>query len=272
MLARAFEKPAAVLGAACLALALGCEPGPRSEGPVQGADAAPGGDVERDAAALEPRCRVPQGMSAAPGSIAEAVALINALPKPVTLPCFLEALQRPLALHATVSIFSAQPAEGRRSPRIFIFYPGLILSVVPAGIGAHLLEFGELRPGDRTLKAELELPIERALDEAAPYERVYYDGTITTCGFCHQGEQLDESIASPLAFVSPALRPREGLRVPLDELALEAEACASGAGAGIGEGAPDAGSERERCAMLRALFDQAPAPLERDFPSSFLQL
>ena len=70
--------------------------------------------------------------------------LVNALPSPVTLPCFLQALARPLKMHAAVSLISAQPSVGARSPRIFLFFDGLRVSIVPAGAGAPLLEMGEI--------------------------------------------------------------------------------------------------------------------------------
>jgi hypothetical protein len=63
-------------------------------------------------------------------------------------------------------------------------------------------------------------------------------------------------VVSPLAFVSPALRPRDYQRVALSELQAEAEACA-------------AAVESERCALLRALFGPQPAPTEHDFPISY---
>lgn len=58
------------------------------------------------------RCVAPPGISAAPSSIAAAVALINALPPPVTVACFVESLDRPLQVVATASDLSAQPAAG----------------------------------------------------------------------------------------------------------------------------------------------------------------
>src|SRR5690348_2790353 len=41
-----------------------------------------------------PRCQAPPGVSAKPHSTDEAVQLLNALPKPTTVPCFLESLER----------------------------------------------------------------------------------------------------------------------------------------------------------------------------------
>ena len=55
-----------------------------------------------------------------PDSIGDAVALINALPKPLTIACFVSALNRPLNLNLTTSTISVQPAIGVSNPRIFI--------------------------------------------------------------------------------------------------------------------------------------------------------
>ena len=223
-------------------------------------DADGGGAVDAalDAAVVQPmaECTAPPGISTAPRTIAETVTLINALPKPLTLPCFIDSLARPLAVQAVHSQLSAQPAQGKRSPRFFVFFEGLTLSVVPEGPGAHLLEFGELRGAGRSLKAELEFPITGPLDEAAPYERVYFDEDITTCGFCHQGEERAPDVASPLAFISPALAGRWDQRVPLADVMMEHASC-------------DAAKEPERCAMLDAMFGRALPPLEHDFPEDF---
>ncbi len=67
-----------------------------------------------------PGCRAPAGVSNSPRTIDETVTLINALPKPLSLPCFLESLARPLEISASYGVFSAQPAKGIRSPRIFV--------------------------------------------------------------------------------------------------------------------------------------------------------
>jgi hypothetical protein len=219
-----------------------------------------GAGEAQDAATLQyrvdPRCIAPEGIATSPRNVADVVTLLNALPRPLTLACVIDALARPLSLQAVDSVFSAQPAQGRRSPRVFLFFPGLTLSVVPEGPGAPLLELAEARPGDQSLKAELEFPIAEQLDEASPYHRVHYNDTLTTCGFCHQGETRDETIASPLAFVSPALRPRDYQRVSLAELRSEAVRC-------------DVAVEPERCALLHALFGPEPAPIEHDFPTSY---
>jgi hypothetical protein len=218
-------------------------------------DAAPG-QLPDDAGVEPARCRAPEGVSTSPHSIAEVVALLNALPKPVTLPCLLETLARPLALSATDSVFSLQPARGAKSPRIFLQFDGLILSVVPDGDGAPLLEMGERRSATTSLKAELAFPITAELDAAAPYVRLPFDENLTNCGVCHQGEVAAQDIAQPFATISQALRPRADQRVPLERVLAEARAC-------------DPSVEPERCAMLDALVAPLPGPIERDFPASY---
>lgn len=196
------------------------------------------------------------GVSDSPKSVAEVVELLNALPKPLSLPCFLESLARPLWLRAANSEFSAQPAVGARSPRIFLFNDPLIMSVVPAGPGAQLLELGERRSPVTSLKAELEFPITEPLDAEAPYRRLAFNESLTVCGACHQGEKLAADVGLPLAFISQALRPVANQHVPLSKLMAELDAC-------------DAREEPERCALLGALLGVTPAPLEGDFPATF---
>ena len=242
----------------CLA---GCVGASSSEGP----DGATAGVSSRapdaalgspDASDVALRCRAPSDALAAPRTIAETVELINALPRPVSLGCFVESLARPLALQAVDSTFSAQPAQGPRSPRVFIFFDGLILSVVLDGPSDTLLEFGEARPEQRSLKAELEFPVDGPLDAASPYERLPYTDHVTSCGLCHQGEERDLDVPSPHALISPALRPMPEQRVPLADLAAEASGC-------------DPESEPLRCRLLDALFWGDRAPVEHDFPQSY---
>jgi hypothetical protein len=192
--------------------------------------------------------------AAAPSTISEVVGQVNALPKPVTLPCFLATLPRPLEVHASQSIFSAQPAAGRRSPRMFIFSGALILTIVPSGRGSRLLEFGELRSGTTSLKGELEFPVDSTLGEAAPFERLMFMENSTTCSACHAGEEPAEDISFTRAFVSQALRPAPGERVGLGELVSESHAC-------------DTNAEPERCGMLNAVFG-AGEVVDTDFPTT----
>lgn len=196
-------------------------------------------------------CAEPTEVVGAPASIEEAVALINALPRPLSLDCFLERLRRPLPLNATFSTVSLQPAVGSASPRVFLFYGELIMSVAVAGDGRQLLEFGELVGPNRSLKGELEFPIEDTVTAQDSFERVL-DTTGTKCRLCHFGE--DPSPRYEMAFISDALRFRDVERVPLAELQAEYEAC-------------DPTQEPERCARLDALFAFGPVE-DAEFPEA----
>lgn len=199
-----------------------------------------------------PRCVVPEGLSSAPVTIAATVELLNALPKPVTLPCFLSALARPLEIHATKSPFSAQPAVGERSPRIFLFLGDNILSVVPEGDGAHLLEFGEQKEDHRSLKAELAFPIWGELTQESPFEHLLFNENLTSCALCHSNERRDPAHPEPGAFVSKALKPRKADQVLVSRLAAEFRDC-------------DFDLEPERCAFLEGLLGWGPVS-DADFP------
>lgn len=205
-------------------------------------------------APLDPCERAALGV--VPERVTDVVDHLNTLPKPLSLACVLTSLPRPLPLHATRSILSAQPAVGQRSPRIFVLYDKLILSVALDGMGQHLLEFGELRPDAHTLKAELEFPVENELTHAAPFERVMFQEGQTSCAFCHASETRDPSIDFTAAFVSVAYRPTDRqAHVTVAELAAQLDQC-------------DPGAEPERCAMLRALFARG-MPFDQDFPADF---
>lgn len=199
-----------------------------------------------------PGCVAPAGVSNQPESIAQTVTLIEALPKPLTLPCFIEALGRPLRLHASQSEFSAQPAFGARSPRVFLFLGANIMTIVPTGPGAHLLEFGEQRADFRSLKAEIAFPVTEPITAEAPFRQVMFNDELTNCAFCHAEEVLDPNVTGTKAFVSRALRPVPRSRVALDVFRRERELCSPA-------------SEPERCAMLEALFGWGQTE-EQDFP------
>lgn len=228
--------------------ACGGEAAPAAGGPEQGVD--PSGEA-RELAAGSERCQPAPGTTGSPSSIAETVDLVNGLPKPVSLACFLEALERPLRLVATQSFFSAQPAMGRRSPRIFLFIDGIIHSIVPEGSASNLLEMGEAtRPG-QSIKAELEFPIAASITLETAFERLPLDN-ITTCGVCHDGRVPVLGIEG--AVESEVLRPADRELVPLAELAAEAQSC-------------DAELEPERCALLGALFQHGEV-VAAEFPRS----
>jgi hypothetical protein len=200
-----------------------------------------------------PPCSAPAGL-AAPNSVGQVVDWINALPKPLSLACFLETLERPLAVYASESFFSAQPAVGRRSPRMFLFVPPLVMSVTPAGQGSPLLEFGEERANNTSLKAEIPFPVTAELEPSAPYDHVLVDGIFTTCSGCHGEEEEDPTIPFARAFISRAIRPSPDERVSLEEVLLEERRC-------------DARAEPGRCAMLTAIFGQGDVQ-DAEFPET----
>ncbi len=179
---------------------------------------------------------------AAPQSIPDAIERINSLPRPLSIACFVASLPRPLSLVATNSPFSAQPAASSENPRIFILTDGLVLSVVPAGSGARLLEFAEWVTDTRTIKGELPFPVEDTLSEDAPYD-VLFNDTLTNCGLCHRNE--DPAPDRPGAFISDAMRPEPDHYAAVAPLFDELENC-------------DWDNETERCEILSALLDFGP--------------
>ncbi len=248
-LALALSRPFA-LGFVCLAaLASGCS-GQASLSPGADVDAGPPpAEVRQHHAA----CVAPAGVSNAPRSIAETVALVNALPKPLTLPCFLESLARPLELNASNSLFSAQPAQGARSPRIFLFRDPNTMSIVPEGDGAPLLEFGEQRPNYRSLKAQIEFPVLAALEPSAPFQELTFNDQLTSCGVCHASEHEESVVSNVHTFVSQSLRPLPRDIVSSAFLQNELTTC-------------DFSAEPDRCAMLDGLLGWGPVG-DRAFPA-----
>ncbi len=118
------------------------------------------------------RCQPAMGTTGAPQTVIEVIQLLNGLPHPVTINCFLEALERPLRIMAAASFVSAQPAYSIDNPRFFILGGGMSLSVVPEGDGQNLLEMGELTSNTHSIKAEVEFPIAQTLALDAPFTRI----------------------------------------------------------------------------------------------------
>ncbi|PRP92385.1 hypothetical protein ENSA5_49550 [Enhygromyxa salina] len=200
-----------------------------------------------------PRACVPPSGMGSPATIEEVVALINALPKPTSLACVLESLDRPLAMYASTSIASAQPAAGPHSPRVFVFRDDLTMSVVLEGNSRDTLELS-YAIGDRlSIKAELVFPVEEVLEPSAPYDQVAVGGG-TTCGVCHGSEVTVPSLDFAEAWASDVFQddPDEALsRSFLRQLALDC----------------DHETEPERCELLDAIFGHGelePGDLPRD--------
>ena len=124
---------------------------------------------ETDAPGLVAKtCAMADSSLRSPKTIDQAVALMRALPKPLTMNCFLQNLAPPLKVVAVDSTSSVQPSVGADNPRLFIINSALIMAVVPAGIGRQNIEFSEVYPPDSSVKAELEFPIEGDLTADAP--------------------------------------------------------------------------------------------------------
>lgn len=176
-----------------------------------------------------------------PSTIADVVDQADALPKPASVACFVASLARPLAVVATTSAASAQPAASAKSPRVFVVTPGLVVSVVPEGTAASMIELGEFVTSTRTLKGELAFPVTGALAADAPFAHLAQPNGTTPCGVCHRGESAHPSVAR--GFVSAAYRPNSGGDVKLAALSAEHDACVA------------SGDTSSRCALFHALFD-----------------
>ncbi len=212
---------------------------PTAEGGATLPDAAPAGEPEDDPSSPPGSgCSRPAALAASPQTIEELVALVNALPKPLSLPCFLQLLERPLSVVATESAFSAQPSVGRRSPRVFLFSGPLVLSIVADGEPSRLLEMGEQTAPGRSIKAELEFPVATEVRAESPFERLILSN-LTTCGACHDHERKVLGIEG--AAESEILRPTEASLVPLAELRGLQASC-------------DPEREARRCAIFDSLL------------------
>lgn len=190
------------------------------------------------------RCSPAPGTTGSPATISELMALLDGLPKPTTLPCLLESLERPLELYLTSSVFSAQPAPAERSPRTFVVLGPLRLSVVAEGEASHLLELGYQSAPGRSIKAEIPFPLEETPTPSELLDQVR-TGRVSMCGGCHTNERQvpDEFFdGAEGAFESDVIPPLYVFEVGVEALRAEAESC-------------DAQLEPERCGMLSALFD-----------------
>ncbi len=184
-------------------------------------------------------CIAPEGMGS-PATVADTVELINALPKPTSLACFLESLDRPLSVAATYSNRSAQPSTGEENPRLFITRDSMILSVLPEGPGSDRLEFAVDVGDGLSVKAELAFPVEEEIEVSEPYVQILRNPG-TSCGACHDLEQHWETVNDVPVFASEALQyPAEDDVSPAYVDAL-AQVC-------------DTERTPERCEMLTAVF------------------
>lgn len=187
---------------------------------------------------------------AAPDSLEAFEAHVDTLPSPVTVPCVIRSLARPLRLVGTTDTFSAQPADGVESPRVFVLLDQLTVSVVPTGEGAPLIELGEHVDGRSTRKGELVLPARTPLAPGAVLEQVADPDAGTTCAVCHT-----EQVPHPNGgWTSVALRPRPAHRVTVSDLRWASQPCWR-------QDAP------ARCGVIEALLDGDVE--DGDFPSTY---
>jgi hypothetical protein len=200
-----------------------------------------GGAVPLGPDPVATRCIPPVGVSGDPQTIVEAIALMNAFPRPTSLECFLEALDRPLSLYLTSSALSLQPSAGPRSPRTFIIKGALAMSVVPDGRTSVDLEIGWRTSDARSIKSEIEFPLVADVSAARLFDRVQ-EGDRTKCGQCHSAETrvIHEDFPDG-AFESEVLVPYSTLEVSVDSLLDETAAC-------------DPAAEPRRCSMLDAIY------------------
>lgn len=187
------------------------------------------------------KCAAPPGISGRPATIEEVVSLINSLPKPVTVRCFLESLDRPLNVSLTNSQMSAQPAAGNRSPRIFILNSKLYMSVVPEGVGRDFLELSYQTSATKSIKAEIEFPILEPLSKSQPYNNVIFRSG-TNCSSCHRSEKQVGTIDGTPLFESWAYQPDKETLVELKQFKNDLKVC-------------NFDKEPERCEIIRALLD-----------------
>jgi len=181
-------------------------------------------------------------VSSAPRNVEQAVALMNALPKPTSLECFIESLARPLEVYATSSELSLQPADGTRSPRTFIVQGELVMSIVANPEFSNLLEIGYRSAPGRSMKGEIAFPLTVDVTASSILARIRV-GDVSICGGCHGAETRPiDSFFVDGAFESAVAVPLSPFEVDLETLRQEAAAC-------------EPASEPERCGVLGALFD-----------------
>lgn len=208
-------------------------------------------------------CAAPEGLVLT--DIESVTDWINALPKPLDLPCFIQSLPRPLNVNLTESIFSAQRSNGRGNPRVFIFIDRLVLSVVPQELtpkGAadpkpNLLELSYRTTDINSIKAELVFPLQQTIAYSEPYVRTNHNFAPSVCGVCHGPETIALEFEEVSAYDSRMLRPLSGYEVPIELLKNENRFC-------------DPSSEAHRCAMLDALIGEGDI-YWRDFETNIPQ-
>jgi hypothetical protein len=181
---------------------------------------------------------------ATPKTIVDVIDLINILPKPLNIPCFLKTLKRPLFINMTNSKLSAQPALSDSDPRVFIFSERLILSISTSGHASQLLELSQLMPGNNkvSIKGEFKFPILHQIDYDEPFRRIEQN-SMTSCSACHVGEQVYFHDKYK-AYSSAAVKPITASLINISALQTEAYLC-------------DLGKlQTDRCSIIYSLTNQ----------------
>ena len=195
------------------------------------------------------KCRA-AGLDGSAGTLTSALSLIDSLPRPLTLTCFIESLPRPLNVIGSTNDFSLQAAEPS-SPRVLAIFDQLVVSWVPAGPGRQRLEFAEERPNARSVKAEVLLPMDGSVTPQTFEHMLHPGGQSTTCGGCHFDE-VPEDVNGIRLFASKSLRVAPDEVVRVEGLRALHEAC-------------DDGVEPARCAVWNAMFAHGDV-LDTEFP------
>lgn len=197
-------------------------------------------------------CVRPKTISSDPQTIEDVIALLNKMPKPVTVPCLLDVLERPLHVNVTSNRFSGQPANGAKSPRIFLFVgQSLILSVVPTGDSSEIVEFGYKTDADHSIKGELKFPVSADLTSDAAYTFILSkDNKTTLCSGCHFPEEEPPAGFATNAIVSRFVRPFNEYNVPLTTLETLNSQCKT--------------KKSDECALIQSIFAQGKV-LPKDF-------
>ncbi len=201
--------------------------------------------------------------------IVSVVRWINAMPKPLSLPCFVKSIPRPMYYNATISTFSAQPSIGRRSPRVFFQIDNLMLTVVPDETtdyvknletgqfdsvwdpdGIQLLEMAFKIPSDEglaiSIKGEIAFPVTTTLPDNAAYAHISFTENNTTCSVCHARERKEGELDGQPYYSSVMLRNDRSAEVLLAPMLNEYSTCDPTLGV----------SEAYRCSMLEAIYGQ----------------
>ncbi len=234
--------------AGATAPASGSEAG-SDEAAASGTDSAasdPFAALKADEGSLFAACAAAGAKAPVPAdTVVSFLAFVNALPRPVSVPCLIAALPRPLRLNGANSVASAQLSPDPRTPRLFILLGRLIVTLNGAAFPsamAETVEFSELvGDGMFSVKGELAFPLTAGATLANAYDHMLPGGAAPTiCAECHDGEAHAGDAYPATAYKSLALRPSSAHATDQAELLKIAAKCVTTWG------------ESERCAKLRA--------------------